>query len=124
MNCGGLHRVKRLWRFTDNDRVDAPEVQMALVPHTIAQLGFPRLLALAIDWTMFDTTLPSGERMRYQVLHIAGAWLVRADEAVTTSCQSGPPARGRVRRGQRSTGRSKATAPYGSLWVRWTARRP
>jgi hypothetical protein len=26
---------------------------------------------LAIDWTFFDTTLPSGERMRYQVLRIA-----------------------------------------------------
>lgn len=66
-----LHRVKRLWRFTDNERVDASEVQTALVSHTIACLGFPRLLALAIDWTMFDTTLPSGQRMRYQVLRIA-----------------------------------------------------
>jgi hypothetical protein len=66
-----LHRIKRLWRFTDNERVDALEVQMALVPNTIACLGFPRLLGLAIDWTMFDTTLPSGERMRYQVLRIA-----------------------------------------------------
>jgi Transposase DDE domain len=66
-----LHRIKRLWRFTDNERVDALEVQMALVPHTIACLGFPRLLGLAIDWTMFDTALPSGERMRYQVLRVA-----------------------------------------------------
>src|SRR5206468_3883547 len=31
----------------------------------------PRLLGLAIDWTMFDTTLPSGQRIRYQVLRIA-----------------------------------------------------
>ncbi len=66
-----LHRIKRLWRFTDNERVDALQVQLALVPHTIACLGCPRLLGLAIDWTMFDTTLPSGERMRYQVLRIA-----------------------------------------------------
>jgi len=66
-----LHRIKRLWRFTDNERVDALEVQMALVPYTIVRLGSPRLLGLAIDWTMFDTTLPSGERMRYQVLRIA-----------------------------------------------------
>ena len=66
-----LHRVKRLWRFTDNERVDATEVQLALVAHTVARLGYPRLLGLAIDWTMFDTTLPSGERMRYQVLRIA-----------------------------------------------------
>jgi hypothetical protein len=46
-------------------------VQLALVSHTLACLGFPRLLGLAIDWTMFDTTLPSVERMRYQVLRIA-----------------------------------------------------
>ena len=39
-----LHRIKRLWRFTDNERVDALGVQLALVPHTIACLGFPRLL--------------------------------------------------------------------------------
>src|SRR4051812_27564504 len=31
-----LHRMKRLWRFTNNERVDALQVQMALVPHTIA----------------------------------------------------------------------------------------
>ena len=66
-----LHRLKRLWRFTENERVDALEVQVALVPHLIAQLGYPRLLGLAIDWTMFDTTLPSGKRMRYQVLRVA-----------------------------------------------------
>jgi hypothetical protein len=66
-----LHRIKRLWRFTDNERVDPLVVQLALVPHTIARLGFPRLLGLAIDWTFFDTTLPSGQRMRYQVLRIA-----------------------------------------------------
>ena len=66
-----LHRLKRLWRFTANERVDAQEVQLALVPHTIFRLGYPRLLALAIDWTMFDTTLPSAQRMRYQVLRIA-----------------------------------------------------
>jgi hypothetical protein len=66
-----LHRIKRLWRFTDNERVDALEVQLALVAHTISRLGHPRLLGLAIDWTMFDTILPSGERIRYQVLRIA-----------------------------------------------------
>lgn len=66
-----LHRLKRLWRFTANERMDAREVQLALVAHTIFRLGYPRLLGLAMDWTMFDTTLPSGERMRYQVLRIA-----------------------------------------------------
>ena len=43
-----LHRLKRLWRFIDNERVDAMDVQMALVPHTIARLGHPHLLGLAI----------------------------------------------------------------------------
>src|SRR3954454_15838587 len=67
-----LHRIKRLWRFTDNERVDPLEVQMALVSYTIACcLGFPRFLGLAIDWTMFETTLPWGHTMRYQVLRIA-----------------------------------------------------
>jgi len=66
-----LHRLKRLWRFTDNEKVDALAVQVAFIPHTVARLGHPRLVGLAIDWTMFDTTLPSGERMRYQVLRIA-----------------------------------------------------
>jgi hypothetical protein len=66
-----LHRIKRLWRFTDNARVDAQAVQLALATSTVARLGYPRLLGLAIDWTMFDTTLPSGERIRYQVLRIA-----------------------------------------------------
>ncbi len=66
-----LHRLKRLWRFTENERVGALGVQVALVPHLVARLGYPRLLGLAIDWTMFDTTLPSGKRMRYQVLRVA-----------------------------------------------------
>jgi Transposase DDE domain len=66
-----LHRIKRLWRFTNNERVDPLAVQTAFVPHTLARLGCPRLLGLAIDWTFFDTTLPSGERMRYQVLRVA-----------------------------------------------------
>ncbi len=66
-----LHRLKRLWRFTDNGRVDALEVQLAFVPYVLASLGHPRLVGLAIDWTMFDTIVPSGERMRYQVLRIA-----------------------------------------------------
>lgn len=66
-----LHRLKRLWRFTNNERVDAMEVQLALVADTVLRLGRPRWVGLAIDWTMFDTTLPSGEKMRYQVLRIA-----------------------------------------------------
>ena len=46
-------------------------VQVALIPSTIAQLGSPHWLGLAIDWTMFDSKLPSGKRLRYQVLRIA-----------------------------------------------------
>jgi hypothetical protein len=41
------------------------------VPNVIARLGFPPWLGLAIDWTFFDTVLPSAEKMRYQVLRIA-----------------------------------------------------
>lgn len=37
-----LHRLKRPWRFTANERVDALAVQAALVPHTVTRLGFPR----------------------------------------------------------------------------------
>lgn len=44
-----LHRLKRLWRFTDNERVDALGVQLALVAHTIFRLGYPRWVGLAID---------------------------------------------------------------------------
>lgn len=66
-----LHRLKRLWRFLNNERVDDVAVQVALIPHTVDRLGRPRWLGLAIDWTMFDTVTPSGKRVRYQVLRIA-----------------------------------------------------
>jgi Transposase DDE domain len=66
-----LHRLKRLWRFTANARLDAQAVQTALIPHTVARLGRPRWLGLAVDWTMFDARLPSGRRLHYQVLRIA-----------------------------------------------------
>jgi hypothetical protein len=66
-----LHRLKRLWRFLDNARVDPLAVQAALIPHAVARLGAPRRLGLAIDWTMFDAALPSGRRVRYQVLRVA-----------------------------------------------------
>src|SRR3712207_980582 len=41
-----LHRL--------NERVDALAIQTAFAPHAVARLGHPRLLGLAIDWTMFD----------------------------------------------------------------------
>ena len=71
-----LHRLKRLWRLVDNPRIDPVGVQAALVGPTIARLGSPRWLALAIDWTMFNTRLPGGgrtqgRRVRWMVLRIA-----------------------------------------------------
>jgi hypothetical protein len=66
-----LHRLKRLWRFLDNPRIDAQALQLALIPTTIAGLGHPRVLGLAIDWTFFDSLPPSGRQIRYQVLSIA-----------------------------------------------------
>jgi hypothetical protein len=38
-----LHRLKRLWRFTNNERVDALAVQLDFVAHTIAQYWAIRL---------------------------------------------------------------------------------
>jgi hypothetical protein len=66
-----LHRLKRLWRFLDNPRVDAQAIQLALLPHTVAALGTPHWLGIAVDWTFFDSVLPSGERVRYQALRLA-----------------------------------------------------
>jgi hypothetical protein len=66
-----LHRLKRLWRFLDNPRLDPLAIQTAMIPHTLASLGRVRWLGLAIDWTMWDITLPTGERKRYQMLRIA-----------------------------------------------------
>jgi len=53
-----VHRLKRLWRFLENPRIDAQALQLALIPHTVAALGHPRVLGLAIDWTYFDSALP------------------------------------------------------------------
>ncbi len=66
-----LHRLKRLWRFLGNERVDPLALQCAAIPHAVARQGCGGRRGLAIDWTMFDTTLPSGRPMRYQVLRIA-----------------------------------------------------
>jgi hypothetical protein len=66
-----LHRLKRLWRFLDNPRLDPLAMQTAIIPHTLASLGRIRWLGLAIDWTMWDIVLPTGQRMRYQVPRIA-----------------------------------------------------
>jgi hypothetical protein len=60
-----LHRVKRLSRFLDNERVDPLAVQVALLPYTLARLGRPRRVGLCVDWTYFD-----GPTFRVQVLKI------------------------------------------------------
>jgi hypothetical protein len=60
-----LHRLKRLWRFLDTPRLDPLAIQTALIPHTLASLGRVRWLGLAIDWTMWDVILPTGQRIRY-----------------------------------------------------------
>lgn len=66
-----LHRLKRLWRFLDNGRVDPLAVQAAMVPYLVARLGRGRRLGLAVDWTMFHATTPAGRTVRYQVLRVA-----------------------------------------------------
>jgi hypothetical protein len=67
-----LHRLKRLWRFTDNERVDALEVQLALVPHVVARLGyFDCWGSLLTGPSVRHHPFPSEKRMRYQVLRIA-----------------------------------------------------
>jgi hypothetical protein len=66
-----LHRLKRLDRFLNNERVDAQAWQLAFVPDLVTKLGCPRWLGLAIDWTMFEVVLPSGQRVYYQVLRVA-----------------------------------------------------
>ncbi len=73
-----LHRLKRVCRFVNNERVEAEAVQLDLIPYTVASLGKPRLLGLAIDWTMWDTITPKGERVHYQGLRIAVARRGRA----------------------------------------------
>ncbi len=59
-----LHRLKRLWRFLNNERLDPQAIQLAMLAATIAHVGHPRWRGLAIDWTMFDTMMPTGQRIR------------------------------------------------------------
>jgi Transposase DDE domain len=66
-----LHRLKRLWRFLDNDRVDPLALQAAAIPAVLAKVRRGRTIGLAIDWTMFEARPPAGRRVRYQVLRIA-----------------------------------------------------
>lgn len=87
-----LHCLKRLWRFTASERVDATELQLALVSHTIFRLGYPRWVGLAIDWAMFDTTLPSGERIRYQVPRILSPAQGTGDTSVAAGLRPRPSA--------------------------------
>jgi hypothetical protein len=93
-----LHRLKRLSRFLDNERVDPVAVQTAFIPTIVARLGSPRWLGLLIDWTSFDTTLPQiagGGRRKYQVLTIAVPRCGRALPLLTLAYERDKmPARG------------------------------
>jgi len=71
-----LHRLKRLWRFLDNPRLDPLAVHTAqrapaTLPHTLVALAPVRGVGRAIDRPLWDGTLPTGERIRYQVLRVA-----------------------------------------------------
>jgi hypothetical protein len=72
------HRLKRLWRFVDNPKIDAVALQAAAIPYALAGLGLGRRIGLAIDWTLFDVLTPAGRRVHYQVLRIAVPWNGRA----------------------------------------------
>src|SRR5438270_12934914 len=47
-----LHRLKRLWRFLDNPRLDPLAIQTPMIPHPLASLGRARWLGLALDCTV------------------------------------------------------------------------
>jgi hypothetical protein len=65
------YRVRRLDRFLANPRIDPVTVQCAFIPHTLARLGYPHRLGLAVDWTMWDSRDLHGRTVRYQLLRIA-----------------------------------------------------
>lgn len=65
------YRLRRLDRFLANPRLDPVAVQCAFIPQTIARLGYPHRLGLAIDWTMWDSRDRRGHKVRYQLLRIA-----------------------------------------------------
>ena len=65
------YRLRRLDRFLSNRRVDPVAAQCAFIPHTVARLGYPRRLGLAVDWTMWDSRDLHGHKVRYQLLRIA-----------------------------------------------------
>jgi hypothetical protein len=65
------YRLRRLDRFLGNPRLDPVALQWAFIPHTVARLGYPQRLGPAVDWTMWDSRTPGGQRVRYQLLRIA-----------------------------------------------------
>ncbi len=65
------YRLPRLDRFLANPRLDPVAVQCAFIPTTLARLGYPPHIGLAIDWTMWDSRDLHGQRVRYQLLRIA-----------------------------------------------------
>jgi hypothetical protein len=65
------YRLRRLDRFLSNPQVDAVAIQCAFIPATLARLGYPRWVGLAVDWTMWDSHDLHGQKVRYQLLRIA-----------------------------------------------------
>ena len=65
------YRGRRLDRWLSNPRIDPVALQCAFIPHTVARLGYPRRLGLAVDWTMWDSRDLHGQKVRYQLLCIA-----------------------------------------------------
>src|SRR4051794_5082167 len=44
------YRLRRLDRFLSNPRLDPVAWQCAFIPSTVARLGYPPWLGLAVDW--------------------------------------------------------------------------
>jgi hypothetical protein len=65
------YRLRRLDRWLSNPRVEPVPLQCAFIPHTVARLGYPHRLGLAVDWTMWDSRDVHGQKVRYQLLRIA-----------------------------------------------------
>ncbi|MGI8689532.1 MAG: hypothetical protein ACR2M3_13240 [Thermomicrobiales bacterium] len=68
-----LPRGHPLWRFLDSPRFDPLAVQTAMLTHTLAARAPLRWLGLAIDWTLWEITLPTGQQMRYHAAQRAPA---------------------------------------------------
>ncbi len=73
-----LHRLKRVWRFLDNPRIDPGACQPAVLPRLLARLGSPGTVLQSLDWAFFTVTTIRGRRIAYQMLRVAIPWKGRA----------------------------------------------